>query len=202
VKENGASRDTAPVIYACGYLRFWPDSDILLRTAGDPALMVNAVRRAIRALDPARPVYAVRPLLAAMDSVLAQNRFRTALLALFSTLALLLAAVGLYGVMAYMVTQRTREIGVRVALGARPGQILREILLSGARLTCAGALSGIALAALASRWAGELLYGVRPFEPAAHLAAAGILSAVALLACLVPARRATAIDPMRALREP
>jgi putative ABC transport system permease protein len=124
VKEDGAGKDTTPVIYACGYLRYWPDSDILVRTAGDPAGMTNAVRQAIRAIEPSRPVYAVWPLTEAMHGTLAQERFRTALVSLFSTMALTLAAIGLYGVMAYMVTMRTKEIGVRISLGARPGQIL------------------------------------------------------------------------------
>jgi putative ABC transport system permease protein len=201
VKEDGAGRDTAPVIYACGYLRYWPDSDILVRTAGRPAAMANAVREAIRVIEASRPVYAVRPLTEALDSTLAQNRFRTVLVSLFSAMALTLAAIGLYGVMAYMVTQRTKEIGVRVALGARPGQILSEVLRSGGKLTLAGAIVGIVLAALASRFAGTLLYGIRSFDTATYLGAAGVLIAVALLACLIPGRRATAIDPVQALRE-
>jgi putative ABC transport system permease protein len=137
----------------------------------------------------------------ALDSTLAQNRFRTVLVSLFSAMALTLAAIGLYGVMAYMVTQRTKEIGVRVALGARPGQILSEVLRSGGKLTLAGAIVGIVLAALASRFAGTLLYGIRSFDTATYLGAAGVLIAVALLACLIPGRRATAIDPVQALRE-
>jgi predicted lysophospholipase L1 biosynthesis ABC-type transport system permease subunit len=201
VKEDGAGKDMAPVIYACGYLRFWPDSEFLVRTAGDPAGMTNAVRQAIRAVEPSRPVYAVRPLTEAMEGTLAQDRFRTVLVSLFSAMALTLAAVGLYGVTAYMVSQRTKEIGVRVALGARPGQILSEILRAGGKLTIAGAVVGLVLAALASRLVGTLLYGIHSFDTATYLAAAGVLIAVALLACLIPGRRATAIDPVRALRE-
>ena len=200
VNEDGAGRDRAPVIYACGYLRFWPDSNFLIRTGGDPAGMTNAVRQAIRSLEPSRPVYAVRPLAEAMSGTLAPDRFRTALLSLFSMMALILAAVGLYGVMAYMVAQRTREIGVRVALGARPGQILLEVLYSGGKLAAAGAIAGIALAGLATRFLSALLYGVRSFDTPTYLAAVAALIAVALLACLIPGRRATAIDPVQALR--
>src|SRR5262249_39714740 len=140
VREDGANREAAPIIYACGYLRFWPDSDVLVRTAGDPAGMTNALRQAIRAIEPDRPVYAIEPLTDVMAGTLAQDRFRTALLSLFSLMALTLAAVGLYGVMAYMVTQRTKEIGVRVALGAQQGQILSMVLRSGGKLTMAGAI--------------------------------------------------------------
>jgi putative ABC transport system permease protein len=200
-KEDGASNEVAPVIYACGYLRYWPDSDILLRTAGDPASMINATRTAIRALEPARPVYAMRSLMEAIDNALAQERFRAVLVGLFSAMALTLAAVGLYGVTAYTVSQRTREIGVRVALGARPGQIVSDILASGGRLAAAGAASGVLLSAGASRFVGVLVYGVPYLDAAAYLGAVAILIAVALLACLIPARRATSIDPVQALRQ-
>jgi putative ABC transport system permease protein len=201
VKEEGAGKEAPPVIYACGYLRFWPESDVLVRTAGDPAGMTNAVRQALRAIEPSRPVYAVRPLTEAMDGTLAQDRFRTVLVSLFAAMALTLAAIGMYGVMAYMVTQRTKEIGVRVALGAQPVQILYEVLRSGGKLIVAGATVGTVLAALASRLIGALLYDIPWFDIATYLAAAGVLISVALLACLIPGRRATALDPVQALRE-
>jgi ABC-type antimicrobial peptide transport system permease subunit len=120
---------------------------------------------------------------------------------LFSVLALLLAAVGLYGVIAYMVTERTREIGIRVAMGARPGQIVSEILRSGVRMTAAGAAIGVVLAIQAARLAGALLYGVRPLDGITYVTAAAVLLATALLACLIPGRRAASIDPVRALRD-
>jgi ABC-type antimicrobial peptide transport system permease subunit len=123
------------------------------------------------------------------------------LVSLFSLLALTLAAIGLYGVMAYMVSQRRREIGIRVALGARPGQIAGEILRSGGVLASAGAAAGIALAAVGSRLWSTLLYGIRPSDPATYVSAAAVLFGVALLACLIPGRRATSIDPTEALRE-
>lgn len=201
VKEDGAGKDTAPVIYACGYLRYWPDSDILVRAAGNPAGMTHAVRQAVRGVEPSRPIYAVRTLAQATEGTLAQERFRAVLVGLFSALALLLAAIGLYGVMAYVVAMRTKEIGLRVALGARPGQILGEILKSGGRLAMAGVITGIALAVMASRLAGALVYGVGSLDAASYLGAAGVLASAALLACLIPARRATAIDPVQALRE-
>jgi putative ABC transport system permease protein len=119
----------------------------------------------------------------------------------FSTVALILAAVGVYGVTAYMVSQRVREFGLRIALGARPAQIWTDILASGGRLASIGAATGVVLALLASRLITALLYGVGAYDPAAYLYAAAILSAAALLACLVPGRRATSIDPARVLRD-
>jgi putative ABC transport system permease protein len=201
VKEDGANTDDpAPIIYACGYLRFWPDSDVLVRTAGDPATMMNAIRHAIHAIEPSRPVYAVQLLTDAIAGTLAHDRFRTALLSLFSVMALTLAAVGLYGVMAYMVAQRTREIGVRIALGARPGQILFTVLYAGGKVTSAGAISGIVLSVLATRFVGTLLYGIRSLDTPTYLVTGTVLIVVAFLACLIPARHATAIDPVQALR--
>jgi predicted permease len=200
VKEDGASKEAAPVIYACGYLRYWPDSDVLVRTEGDPTGMTNAVRRAVRVIEPSRPVYAVQPLTDVMADRLSQDRFRTALLSLFSVMALTLAAVGLYGVMTCMVVQRTKEIGVRVALGARPGQILGAVLYSGAKVTIAGVIAGIVLAALATRFVDTLLYGVGSFDRLTYLGTVTVLITVSFFACLIAARRATAIDPVQALR--
>ena len=149
----------------------------------------------------ARSVYAVRPLAQALADSLSQVRFRTVLVSLFSSLALALAAVGLYGVMAYMVSQRTREIGVRVALGARPAQIVGSMLHSAGVLAGAGAAMGTAAAAAAYRMLGALLYGVNSFDAGTYLTAIGVLLAVALVATLIPSRRALSIDPRRALRE-
>jgi putative ABC transport system permease protein len=120
---------------------------------------------------------------------------------LFSLLALTLAAVGLYGVMAYMVSQRTREIGVRMALGARPAQIVGSMLQSAGVLAGAGAAMGIAVAAGAYRMLGALLYGVSSFDAGAYLTAIGVLLAVALVATPIPSRRALSIDPTRELKE-
>jgi ABC-type antimicrobial peptide transport system permease subunit len=155
---------------------------------------------AIREIEPARPVYAMRPLRDALQAALFQTRFHTLLVSLFSIMALSLAAIGLYGVMAYMVSQRRREIGVRLALGAQPWQIAIEILRSGGVLAATGAAAGIVLAAAASRVMGTLLYGIRPSDIVTYLAATGLLFGVALLACLIPSRRATSIDPTEALR--
>jgi len=199
-REDGPGSEPQPLIYACGFLRYWPDSDFLIQ-ARNPVALANAAREAIRTVEPARPVYSVRPLPDALQGALSQARFRTLLLSLFSMMALTLAAIGLYGVMAYMVAQRTREFGIRVALGARPGQIVGEIVRSGGALAVAGAAAGIALAAAASRMVSTLLYGIGPSDMTTYLSATGGLFGVALLACLIPSKRATSIDPTAALRE-
>lgn len=200
-REGGPASDPAPLIYACGYLHYWPDAYFLIRGHGDPAAMVPAARDAIRKIEPSRPIYAVRPLSEALHGALAQQRFRTLLVSLFSAMALALAAVGLYGVMAYLVTTRTKEIGLRIAIGARPSQILADILKSAGALTGAGVLIGTLVAAAVSSAASSLLYGVGPFDTTTYLVAVGTLVAVALVASLIPGRRATAIDPTVALRE-
>lgn len=200
VREDGPGIAPQPMIYGCGFLRYWPDSDFLVQTRS-PLRLTNAVRQAIRETEPSRPVYSVRPLADALRGALAQTRFRTLLVTLFSVLALTLSAVGLYGVMAYMVSQRRREIGIRVALGARPGRILGEIVRSGGTLAGAGAAAGILLAAAGAKLLGALLYGVRPSDIVSYLVATAVLFGVALLACLVPGKRAASIDPNEALRQ-
>jgi len=200
-REDGPAIAPQPVVYACGFLRYWPDSDFLIQSPGNPAALANAAREAARAIDPSRPVYLVRPLIDALDGALAQTRFRTLLISLFSGMALLLAAIGLYGVMAYMVSQRTREIGIRMALGAGQTQIVGGILRLAAVLAIAGLAIGILLAAIGSRLLGTLLYGVQPSDVLTHLAATAVLFGVALLACLLPCRRAVSIHPTEALRE-
>jgi predicted permease len=199
-REDGHNKPPQPVIYACGYLRYWPDADYLIQSSR-PAAMANAVRTAIRTVEPSRPIYSVQPLSGALHSALAQTRFRALLVSFFSLMALTLAAIGLYGVMAYMVAQRTREIGIRIALGARPGRIVGDILRSGGMLIGAGAAAGILLAFVASRLMSALLYGVPWADVATYLSATGVLLGVAFFACLIPGRRATTIDPTQALRD-
>jgi len=199
-REDGPGVPAQPLIYACGYLRYWPDPDFIMQTR-NPAALASAAREAIHAVEPGRAVYAVRPLGQAIAGALAQARFRTVVVSLFSLLALTLAAIGLYGVMAYMVSQRTREIGIRVALGARPVEIVGSILRSAGVLAGVGASAGMAIAALGWRMMSALLYGVRFFDLATYFTATGVLLAVALLATLIPVRRATSIDPTQALRE-
>ena len=133
---------------------------------------------------------------------LAEQRFNTFLLAIFAGVALLLAAVGLYGVLAYLVTQRTREIGIRVALGAQARDVMRLVLRQGFGLSLAGVIAGIAVALAGTRVLAGLLYGISPTDPLTFAALAVLLLLVALIACVVPARRALHVDPMTSLSAP
>jgi putative ABC transport system permease protein len=158
------------------------------------------LRAKVHAVDPLIPVPGARSLDSIVTSSLGSERFRTQLLTLFAGLALLLASVGIAGVMSQSVRQRTAEIGVRMALGAEPGRVVRGLLAEGMRLTALGLLIGLGGALAASRVLASFLYGIGATDPATYLAVGLLLAACAALACWIPARRAAAIDPMRALR--
>jgi predicted permease len=173
---------------------------VLVRADGDVEPLMVAVRREVMALDPELPVYGVKTMTAALDQTLAQRRFALTLLALFAAAALLLAAVGIYGVTSYGVVQRTREIGIRMALGARQRDVLRLVVADGARMAGIGAGIGIVLAALLSRLLRGMLYGVSAFDPISYAALTCVLSLVVIAASWLPARRAARVDPNEALR--
>ena len=173
---------------------------LVLRTSGDPHAVVGAVRAAIRDIDPSLPLAQVRT----MDEVLAgarsRPRFLTTLLGLFSGTALLLAAVGLYGVISYSVTRRMTEFGIRMAMGARAGDVLGLVLSQGLKLAAVGVLAGAAGALALTRLISGLLFGVSSFDPLTFCGMALLLAAVTIVACIIPARRATKVDPLIALR--
>jgi putative ABC transport system permease protein len=175
-------------------------SNVVARTSGDPLTMTPAVRGAIWAVDRDQPVWSIR----SMDDLLARSvsqlRFTMMLTGAFAGLALILGAVGVYGVMSYVVAQRTREVGIRLAVGARPAQVVRQILARGARVTLVAVVVGLVAALGASRLLASQLFGIRPDDPPTYAAVALVLGAVALLACWVPARRAARVDPVIALR--
>ena len=173
---------------------------LVVRTKNDPAMLAESIRREVRAVDPNEPVFAVRTMDAVVASAMAERRFTMVLLALFAATALLLSASGIYGVMAYFVTQRTHEIGIRLALGASRRDVVGMVLGQGVRLAAAGVTAGVIGALLVTRAIAALLYDVSPRDPWTLTALSVTLTAVALLACYVPARRATRIDPIRALR--
>jgi predicted permease len=171
-----------------------------LRAATKPELLIAAVRQEIRALDPKLPVYNVKTLEQNRRDRLFTKRFQAALIGGFGLLALALASLGLYGALSYGVAQRTQEIGVRMALGARTGDVLRLVVWQGIRLITIGVALGLATAFAAARVLKTLLYGVTATDPLTYAGVAALLTCVALLACYIPARRATKVDPMIALR--
>jgi predicted permease len=175
-------------------------SFIAVRTTGAPLQGVSAVQRELHALDKDQPITAVSSMAQVIDRTLADERFNTALLIIFATAAALLAAIGIYGVIAYTVAQHTREIGIRLALGAQTGDVLRLMLGQGMVLVGAGVLLGLGASFVLMRVLSGLLSGVSASDPLTFALAALVLAGVSLLACYVPARRATKVDPMIALR--
>lgn len=173
----------------------------VVRTAGDPTGLAPAVGATLARLDPALPVYDVRPLSEYASDARAVRRFTMLLAAAFAALALALGCVGVYGVMAYSVTRRRRELGVRVALGARPGQVVALVLREGLALAAMGLALGLAGTLVSTRLLESQLFGVTPRDPASYAIAAAALGLVALLSCWLPARRGVAVSPLVALRE-
>jgi putative ABC transport system permease protein len=186
-----------------GYTRIfgsWFPIHVVVSAAGDPAAMVVGVTRAIHDTDPRVPVGRVRPLEEVLSQSVAESRFQMLLLSVFAGLALVLAAVGIYGVMSYLVAQRRHEIGVRLALGAVPREVLRLVLRRGLGLALTGAALGLLGSVALTRLLGGFLYGISPADPATYAAVTALLLLVALAACFIPARRAARVDPVVALR--
>jgi len=173
---------------------------LVMRTTGDPKSMAAPVQRAIAELDRDLPIEDVQSMEQVVARAVWQPRFSTTLLAAFAGLALLLAAIGIYGVMSFEVAQRTPEIGIRMALGARPADVLASVLGQGARLTMTGTAAGLAGALALTRYLRTLLFAVSPTDPMVLAAAAAVLATVAMAAVWLPARRATRVDPIEALR--
>jgi predicted permease len=178
----------------------WRETTFQIRTAADPANVIAAVRQAAREIDANLPLFNIKTLATQVDESLAQERLIGAISSFFGLLALLLAAIGLYGIMAYAVSQRTREVGLRMALGAHRGAVLRMILRQGMKLVLIGAGLGLAASFAVTRLIASQLFGVTATDPVTFVGAPILLLAVALLACFAPARRATKVDPLVALR--
>jgi putative ABC transport system permease protein len=169
---------------------------LVARTAGDPTGQTAAIRNAVLQLDKEQPISNIRTLDQFLSTSTAQRRFSLLLLSGFAAVALLLAAVGIYGVLSYAVTQRTHEIGIRLALGAGQRDVLKLVVVHGMLLTLLGVATGLAAAFALTRWMTTLLFGVSATDPLAFAGIALLLVTVALLACWIPARRATIVDPM------
>lgn len=200
IRELGPTEEPAPAIYIP--FRKRPDDvfHVILRTTGDPQALADDVRAVVRSLDPNLPISEIRTMEQVAGTAVARPRLNLLLLGGFAALALLLAAIGLYGVIAYSVTQRRAEIGVRVALGASRPDVLRLVVGQGVRLTLAGLLVGLAGALVLTRLMSSLLFGVEPTDPLTLAAVAALLTAVALLASWIPAHRAAGTNPAIALR--
>lgn len=201
-KIHGLTEATPPAVYTP--LAQAPPMDggetLLLRVNGDPAALAQAVGATIHQLDPALVAFGVEPLERTLSGSLGQRRFTMLLLGVFAGLALLLAVVGVYGVVSYTVAQRTREIGIRMALGAEPADVHRLFVIQGMALALGGLALGLLAAFAVTRVLSSLLYGVRASDPLTFVIVALLLAAVALLAAYLPARRAARVDPMIALR--
>ena len=180
----------------------WPldELSVVMRSTARPATTLSAARDVMRALDPELPVYEARPLDDLVRESIAERRFYALLLASFATLALVLAAVGIYGVIAYGVQQRRRELGIRIALGASRERVVGMVLRQGVALTIVGAALGLAGASMLTRVLRGQLFGVSTTDPMTFVAVPAILVVVAMIACVVPARRALAVDPASTIR--
>ena len=173
---------------------------LMLRTGPEPLSLVSAVRAQVAGPTQDQPIYAVRTMEQIIARSLAQRRFTMLVLIIFAGTALLLAAVGIYGVMSYAVTRRTHELGIRAALGASRREIVGLVVRQGMRLAAIGMAAGLVAALALTRFMAGLLYGVRPADPATLAAVTLLLGGIALLACYIPARRAAAVDAVVALR--
>ena len=179
----------------------WNFMGLVIRTAGDAAAFAPTLRREVQALDKDQPIYNVRTMDDVVMNSLGTRRVSMQLFTVFACAALLLAAIGIYGVMAYSVTQRTQEIGLRMALGAQKSDVLGLVIRQGMTLTVIGVIVGLAGAFALTRVIGNLLYGVTATDPATFVAIPLLLLFVALLACYLPARRAAKLNPVNALAQ-
>lgn len=200
VHQGSVDETPAPRIYASVYQIFRVKVNLVVRTQGDPQIMIKRVEDAIRSVDPQQTITSAFTLEDAIGDAVARPRLLSVLLGLFGAMGLVLGALGIYGVLAYLVTQRTREIGVRLALGASPRDVLRMVVGRGLRLAGLGVAIGLVAALVLTRLMQGVLYGVTPTDPLTFVGVAAALLAVAAFASWLPARRATRVDPLVALR--
>jgi len=200
VKQSGLDFAAAPHIYVPAWQTPWLRVGLLARTAAEPSSLVSAVRHQIQTVDSNQPIYNVHTMEELIDESVSLRRLNLLLLSAFAYIALALAAVGIYGVIAYAVTQRTQEIGIRMALGAQKRDVLKLVLRQGLLLTLAGVAVGLLASFGLTRLMTRLLYEVSATDPLTFIVIAFLLIAVASLACWIPARRATKVDPLTALR--
>ena len=201
VAEPAGEKERVVEIYVPITQNPWFSASLSVQTAGDPLAFLPAVKAAIARVDKDQPLTRVRTMEEVAAEATSQPRFRAELVGVFALLALMLAAVGIFGVLAYSVGQRAREFGIRVALGARSHDVLRLVLGGALKMTGAGVAIGLVAAALLTRLLGTLLFAVQPTDPLTFIGTAAVLAVSALLACALPAWRATRVDPAVTLRQ-
>lgn len=201
IRTDGLDLPSQPHIYFTTYQNPPASGIIYLRTSADPEMLRDQIRSEVQSVDPGIPVFAVRTLDQVLAESLADRRFALSILLVFAGVALLLASIGIYGVMSYIFSRRSHEFAVRVALGAQRNHILRMTLSEGMSLVAFGLGAGLVGSLLATRYLHSLLFSVKATDPLTFLALAAFLAGIALFACFVPAQRATRVDPLAALRE-
>lgn len=200
VIEDGPSAAAAPYVYACLSAGSWPDPEYVVRVRGDVGGAMTAIRQIARRLAPGRAIFGMQPLENVLASALDQPRLNASVLTVFAAAGLALASLGLYSLLTLLVSERWRELGVRIALGATSGQVVGLVLASAGRLLAGGIILGLVLSVGVERLLRSVLFGVDPLDALTLAAAVGTLAVVALVAAAVPARRAAAIDPIEAMR--
>jgi putative ABC transport system permease protein len=200
VKSAGLDANTEPTYYVPATQAPLQDMSLLVRTSTEPTSIVPALRQAVWSIDPNQPISNVNTLEQIVSDSIAKPRLNMTLMALFGALAMILAAVGIYGLLSYTVTQRTQEMGIRMALGAQVGDVMRLVLKQGMALAIIGQAIGVVGALALTRLIRSLLFGVTPTDFTIFVAVVAVLTTIALLACYLPARRATKVDPLKALR--
>jgi ABC-type antimicrobial peptide transport system permease subunit len=201
IKSDGLDIDGVPHIFVSTYQDPSKQVSVVLRTSLPATLLESQIRHEIQSIDPGLPVFNVSSMNDILDRSLASRRFSADLVSGFAGLAVLLASIGIYGLLDYMVGQRSREIGIRMALGARQDDILRMFLRKGVALAGVGIVAGLVFSASTASMMASLLYGVHPHDPAVFLIVPLLLFAIAVLASYLPARRATKVNPMITLRD-
>jgi predicted permease len=200
VREDSLAEAPAPYVYDCASAGSWPDPEYVVRTRGDARAILRQVPQLVHGVDPNRAVFGMKMLDTLLDDALEQPRLNTRFLALFAAVAMLLASVGLYSLVSMAVTARTREIGVRIALGASPTGIMQLVFAGALRMLAAGIVLGLALTLAAERAIKTVLFGVSPLDALTLASAIAVLCAVSALAAFIPAQRAAGIDPLTAIR--
>jgi predicted permease len=207
VRDSSLQAPPAPTIYFpevpandSAFTQITPMMGLVVRTAGDPAALTRPVQGVVRALDPTLPVFDVRPMTEVLRGSLARLSFTMLIIGVAAAVTLMLGAIGLYGVIAYVASLRTRELGVRIALGATPREVAAMVTRQGIALTGVGIVAGLVIFALVARFIRSLLFGVAPSDPLTLVAVSLVLVTIAALASWIPARRAARVDPMEALR--